>query len=182
MVVDLDYLKNLADLSVSTNSPTGELHAFNPSDRFYGYPSTDDYEVWYDFDLGVSYTQIQGQITWYPCSGSAASGCTSSGANPDTTNFDSSLMIADTTYSDLGVSGEGNSLNKAWIRWGKPGKLFHALDQLPMNGQNDVSTPQVKNFPTLNVVGGPKLRWSGSSESGSGGNERWAFDLRVLVK
>lgn len=173
--IDMDYLRLRASLSTSTNA-NGESHGFvNGNQKYYGYPHQHDYEVFNDFDLGFDYTSIRGTMQFYPSNGSVA-GWTTSGAHPD--NQDYGIQV-DTDYNELGVTGEGSG-NKSWHRWGKPGQVFHAYNQLGWSGE--WSSAKTLSFGPITVVPGPVIRVSTFSESGDPPKERWAFTATVFVR
>lgn len=172
--VDIDFLRLHADLTTQTTAGS-ESHGFvDGNTKFYGYPDSHDHEVWNDFDLGMDYTQIRGSAQFTASSGSVG-GWNTSGTNPD--NQDYGIQV-DTTYATLTVTGSGG--NKSWHRWGKPGQVFHAYDQLGWTGEwYDTKT---LNFGTIDCVAGSVLRFSTFSESGAAGLERWAFNPTVFVR
>jgi hypothetical protein len=171
--IDIDYLRLNASLTTQCN--VSESHGFvNGNSIFYGYPNTDDHEAWIDFDLHIDYTQIRGTVLFYASSGSVG-GWTQSGAHPDNNNYG---IQSDTSYSTLNVTGTGG--NKSWHRWGKPGQVFHAYNQLGWEAEwNDIKT---LTFGTISTVGGGVLRFSTFSESGAPGDERWAFTPTVWIR
>ena len=102
---------------------------------------------------------------------------TQSAANPDNDNYGG--VSADTSYATLGVTGEGSG-NKSWHRWGVPGKVIHAVDQLGWTGE--WTTPRTTTVATTTVPSGARLRFSTFSESGAPGLERWAFTPTLYVR
>lgn len=173
--ITVDYLRLHAALTTQTNA-SGEVHAFVDSlTKYYGYPNQSDYEVWNDFDVGFAFTQVRGEITWYPSAGSLSS-WTQSAANPDNNDYGISV---DTSYATLGVTGEGTG-NKSWHRWGVPGKVIHAQSQLGWT--DEWTTPKTTMVPTTTVPTGASLRFSTFSESGAPGLERWAFTPTLYVR
>ncbi len=173
--IDIDYLRLHANLTITTAPGIDDAHGFVQGNTiYYGYPQTDDREVWNDFDLEIDYTDIRGTVIFYPSGGHVDSWSTS-GANPDNNNYG---IQSDTDYDELEVTGPGG--NKSWHRWGKPGQVFHAYDQLGwVDSWEDTKT---LTFGTMATVSGSVIRFSTFSESGDSPRERWAFAPTVYIR
>ena len=100
-------------------------------DSFYSYPNSHDYEVWNHFNLLVDWREVKGNMFYAAQCGGVNNGCSTGGAHPDNENRG---FNSDPKYEQLGLSGEGGG-NKNWLRWGKPGQVLQAFDELGWSGQ-----------------------------------------------